>query len=155
MPPMHQKCNISATFLFSEKFYNSFCSSFCYVIKILWKVTKQPTIKGSVFLTHPVYLWKQSIYQISASYLQCMMHDACYTLVDLIFVRTVNIHNLSLVPCVEVAKKILDEKHETDKASKLPKNLTTSLAESGTRQGIIYRVHFTTRQHLRLEIGEN
>ena len=34
----------------------------------------------------------------------CMMHDAwCYTLVDLIFVRTVSIPNLSLLPCLEVA----------------------------------------------------
>ena len=34
----------------------------------------------------------------------CMMHDAwCNTLVDLIFVRTVSIPNLSLLPCFEVA----------------------------------------------------
>ena len=66
MPSMQQKCNISATFWFSEKFYNSFFSwdvqekkpSICYVIKILWKITEQPTIRGSVFLTHPVVIQK-------------------------------------------------------------------------------------------------
>ena len=65
-----------------------------------------------------LHLWDQSTYQISASYLQCMMHEArclmhdtwcmkhdawCSTLVDLIFVRTVSIPNLSLLPCFEAA----------------------------------------------------
>ena len=55
-----------------------------------------PTITPWLIL----YLWQQSTYQISASYLQCMMHDAwCNTLVDLIFVRTDSIPNLSLLPC--------------------------------------------------------
>ena len=35
---------------------------------------------------------------------RCRMHDeGCNTLVDLIFVRTVNIPNLSLLPCFKVA----------------------------------------------------
>ena len=56
-----------------------------------------------------LYLWEQSTYQISASYLQCMMldawcmmHDAwCNTLDDLIFVRAVNIPKLNLIPFLQ------------------------------------------------------
>ena len=39
-----------------------------------------------------------------------LMHDArCNALVDLIFVRTVNIPNISLLPCLEVAKFFFDK----------------------------------------------
>ena len=71
---------------------------------------RSSSTKGCLSLTISpwliLYLWEPSTYQISASYLQCMMfmHDAlCNTLVDLIFVRTFSIPNLSLLPCLEVA----------------------------------------------------
>ena len=61
--------------------------------------------KSECCLAHNIHLWDQSTYQISASFLQCMMHDAwCNTLVDLKFVRTVSIPNLSLLPCLEWPK---------------------------------------------------
>ena len=58
-----------------------------------------------------LYLWVVNIQniKISASYLQCMLYDAwCNTLVDFIFVRTVNILNFSLLPCLEVAYNFFD-----------------------------------------------